>query len=859
MKIPRRQFVAGIAGATLTKKLSATTFKSDFSGKDAIWPGPAFWTNPLQDWRVRNARLECFVAGGDRNVYLLTREIAAIPGDIDISVRLGRLEEDREPLKDGFIGFRLGIRGHFGDYRDSAVRGVGMNAGVAADGRLFIAELTADAPRAASLANLELRLTAAPAGEAYKITLQALDEKRTLLAELTREVPAGWLPGGIALVCSSGPVEKSPRPPDPMQPSGSVKRGTQRGGTLRFWFEDWTVAGSKITTHLDRVFGPVLFAMHTVSRGVMKLTAQMAPVAEENEKVRLEVRRGRRWRRIASSPIDALSRTATFRLTHWDDKHDIEYRVNYQGATLDGVIRHEPKNKPKLTIAALTCNNDFGFPHSDIVRSVSHFKPDLLLFTGDQIYERVGEYGTQMEPLETSMLDYLRKWFLFGWAYRDLLSTVPTVTLPDDHDVFHGNVWGAGGKRADKPPAGTPGNVNKAWQDSGGYKLEPDVVNAIQRTQTSHLPDPFDPAPAGAGIGVYYTSLLWGGVSFALLEDRKWKTPPRTAIPWADIENGWAQNPKYDGARDGDAPGADLLGKRQLAFLDKWAEDWSGGAFLKIVVSQTLFANLATLPPPANNDDVTPGLPVNPPGVFPKGEVKVQDHDSNGWPQTGRNQALRSMRRALAFHIGGDQHLGSTVQYGIDAHNDAAYCLCTPAISNIWPRRWYPPESGANRRPGASFYTGEFLDGFGNRITVHAVANPQAFGAEPATLHDRAPGYGIVEIERATRRITIANWPRYADPSRPAAKPYPGWPITIHQYDNGLSAAPFQLEPVTLTSHAPIVQVVEESSGHVLYTLRPEGRSFTPQVFHRGSYSVKLLTEGGREVSVSRGIEARAG
>jgi hypothetical protein len=25
----------------------------------------------MQDWRVRNGRLECFVAGGDRHVYLL--------------------------------------------------------------------------------------------------------------------------------------------------------------------------------------------------------------------------------------------------------------------------------------------------------------------------------------------------------------------------------------------------------------------------------------------------------------------------------------------------------------------------------------------------------------------------------------------------------------------------------------------------------------------------------------------------------------------------------------------------------------------------------------------------------------------
>ena len=33
------------------------------------------------------------------------------------------------------------------------------------------------------------------------------------------------------------------------------------------------------------------------------------------------------------------------------------------------------------------------------------------------------------------------------------------------------------------------------------------------------------------------------------------------------------------------------------------------------------------------------------------------DFDANGWPQTGRNRALRAMRKAFAFHIAGDQHL----------------------------------------------------------------------------------------------------------------------------------------------------------------------------------------------------------
>ena len=209
----------------------------------------------------------------------------------------------------------------------------------------------------------------------------------------------------------------------------------------------------------------------------------------------------------------------------------------------------------------------------------------------------------------------------------------------------------------------------------------------VQRTQTSHLPDPFDPTPVEQDITVYYTELLYGGVSFAIVEDRKWKSAPKPTMPAAKIVNGWAQNPQYNPARDGDVPGAQLLGPRQMEFLKKWAADWSG-AWMKAMISQTLFANLATLPPPANTDSVTGKLPILKSGEYAEGEMKVADHDSNAWPQTPRNEALREVRRALAIHICGDQHLGSTVQYGVDQWNDAAWAVCTPAVSNLFPRRW---------------------------------------------------------------------------------------------------------------------------------------------------------------------------
>ncbi|MBS1855299.1 MAG: alkaline phosphatase D family protein [Acidobacteria bacterium] len=815
------------------------------------WIGPDFWSNPLQDWRFRDRRMECAVSGADRHVYVLTRELSSRPGNATLQVRLGRLEEDTAPLDEGFAGFRIGIQGHFHDYRDSAVYGLGLNAGILHDGRLFIGDPDPSAaPVAGFPREVQLTLELTPAGPAYDARLTARDPHGKVLGTASRAAldPAS-VQGGIAVVCSHGPHDVAQREADRrVTPDGLVMPRRARGGHWRFWFRDLEISGGKIDLHPQRAFGPILWAMYTTTGGVLKLTAQMAPVGDRSEPVHLQVRRNGRWRTLASSPIDPLSRTATFRVANWSSSADTPYRVSYRmdgDHSLDGVIRRDPVDAPKITTAVLSCLNDFGFPHTDLLAAIRTRKPDLAAFEGDQIYERVAGYGIERLPLERAALDYLRKWYLFGWAFRDVMRDTPTVCMADDHDVFHGNVWGAGGKHADG--TGQPG------QDSGGY-LEPAAwVNMVQRTQTSHLPDPYDPTPVLQGIGVYYTELRIGGVSFAVLEDRKWKSAPKVALPAARIVNGWAQNPDYHAPRDGDAPGADLLGPRQLKFLDAWAQDWRGGVWIKAVLSQTLFANVATMPPPANTDAVDPTLPIMKPGEYAAGDMLVADHDSNGWPQSGRNAALRAWRRCSAVHLCGDQHLSSTVQYGVDEFNDAAYALCSPAMSNVFPRRWFPPHPGANPHPHSPRNTGEYLDGFGNKVTVHAVFNPQQSGPAPDPLMDRSPGIAFAEFERATRAITLTVWPR-----RDSTQPASGWPVRIHQLDNGWSRAKYALPQVSAEGRRDFcVQVRREPSNEILYTLRIQGDRFTPPVDRPGTYSVRVFDPDANFESIHQSLAAR--
>jgi hypothetical protein len=117
-------------------------------------------------------------------------------------------------------------------------------------------------------------------------------------------------------------------------------------------------------------------------------------------------------------------------------------------------------------------------------RNLRHQDPDLLFFAGDQSYDHK---------------QHLEAWLLFGRQFRDIMRDRPTITIPDDHDIGQGNLWGAGGIKAD--------NANG---DSGGYFFSPDYVRAVEAAQTWHLPDPYDPTPIARGIGVYYTDLTVG-------------------------------------------------------------------------------------------------------------------------------------------------------------------------------------------------------------------------------------------------------------------------------------------------------------------------------------------------------------
>jgi hypothetical protein len=259
-----------------------------------------------------------------------------------------------------------------------------------------------------------------------------------------------------------------------------------------------------------------------------------------------------------------------------------------------------------------------------------------------------------------------------------------------------------------------------------------------------------------------------------------WKDSASVLVPEGKVRNGWFKNPDFD-PHDSDVETAEFLGHSQEMFLEDWSADRDPASPRKLVLSQTPWINVATLPQ-GNDDGVVPGLKILGEGEYAENDMPAADTDSGGWPQGSRALGVRFINKADAIHLTGDQHLATLVQYGVKDFRDGPFVFTGPAVSNTFPRRWMPKEPGANRAEGAPRYTGDFLDGFGNMMTVWAVANPLDRGLEPRRLFDLSPGYGIVRINPNTGDAVIEAWPRWSD-SSDSSQQFQGWPYAIPSRD----------------------------------------------------------------------------
>ena len=125
-----------------------------------------------------------------------------------------------------------------------------------------------------------------------------------------------------------------------------------------------------VETRPGLAFGPILYAMHTLSRGTLKLTAQMPPLGKkEAGSVRLDAKDGSgKWRKQAVAPIDPLSRTATFWVKDWKDSRDVPYHCLEQEGRMvrpRTVFRGDPRiGRQGGCGGRVYQQQGYGFPNS---------------------------------------------------------------------------------------------------------------------------------------------------------------------------------------------------------------------------------------------------------------------------------------------------------------------------------------------------------------------------------------------------------------------------------------------------------------------------------------------------------------
>ena len=401
-KLKRREFLkAGIAAPTVVAGSTALKANAQSSlaltplrnldavpiedGVNRPWLGAEFWANSLQHWELRNGSIASVASGrgvgAGRSCSLLTRELN---DQRERAVIRARFRRSRNATGSSFTGFLFGVGQGDLDYRAAAIgqgssgEGGGIVASLDQDGRLsFLDHGIESTDRELSpLADqvpgnigsvqdtviLELRIE--PQGSnTFTALLIASDSRGNVLGTATaRNISANRVQGGLGIV-----------------------HLLRRRSNTRWFINQIATGGDKISLHPERALGAVMGTMHSLSRGVLRMTAQFMPITPLNVtdrgQARLQFRRNgsQPWQ---NGPRAAISSAfvATFRMEGWDASVNNQYRIIFDGqdeTLYRGIIRREPDSGRELSIEThknhhLPDVQDFVLP------------PNLLLFSFHQ-------------------------------------------------------------------------------------------------------------------------------------------------------------------------------------------------------------------------------------------------------------------------------------------------------------------------------------------------------------------------------------------------------------------------------------------------------------------------------------------
>ena len=143
----------------------------------------------------------------------------------------------------------------------------------------------------------------------------------------------------------------------------------------------------------------------------------------------LEIFKSNNWIEIGRKDINEIGWATTFKVGNWDDSKDMKYRLKHgKNAFFEGLIRKNPLDKEIITMAAFSCNSNKDRGNRDnYINNINHIDPDILFFAGDQSYDHK---------------EHTAAWLKFGMQFREIFRDRPCITIPDDHDIGQGNLWG---------------------------------------------------------------------------------------------------------------------------------------------------------------------------------------------------------------------------------------------------------------------------------------------------------------------------------------------------------------------------------------------------------------------------------
>ena len=737
------------------------------------WLGYNFWCNSFLDWRVQNHKATAYPFFKERRTaHITSHSIVKSEGELKVSSTIQLFEKVKDDTA-AIYGFLIGA----GDttYNSQTNNFVFKTLspgnchlfGIKPDGRIQLIDYRKD-----SLL-FEKQLDSNQIAQLFSIgvdiELEYLTDSATYFKVFDKiiELPKTYkIPlGSIALFYDSKTLF-----------------------TANATFDKVKIHGLKTIFKREKesTVDEVLSTFYTNTEDSLFLTAQLMPfVPNKIENIDLTIIDGDHETKY-KGVFDSSCYQIHYRIGLPKNFKSVYYSVSSAGVKNDfanvnsnfGTIKAKPKNKnPKLM--ALNCNGftffhsggvdyeNLFYPYRQIKKGYKQQKPDVLAFLGDQIYESRPEMAIYKEPF--CRLDYLYKWSIWCYAFRDLTQHQPTIIMTDDHDVFQGNIWGNGGVPAktssiDKIPSYYGKNNFDTWQqDNGGYFMDKDFVNMVTRSQTSHLPYPKQKR-LDNGVINYYTDYKYGNLNFAILEDKKFKSPPSQNK--FKVYNGFAIE-KNITAKDYHNDDFKLLGKKQLEFLKDWSGTSKKQKEFKIILTQSAYASLTTVQDnytslknrPAKKDSI-------PQKVSP-------DMDTNGWPKIGRDRALEALQDSSILFISGDQHMGAVIDV-FDSINTNYTFYSVPAIANTWPRMWWPNDDGSNY----NYPLGKYTDAFGNKINVRAVANPNPNAPNPNYINRKSPGFGIIEFIKKGHKANIHAYPLYFNTSS-TLQEFKGWPVEI--------------------------------------------------------------------------------